>query len=245
MLLSVLKLRLLQVLLLTIIVGCTSAQSTAIGKIKVLVLTGGHGFQPEPFFKMFQDNPEITYVAATQEKTAEAYDRDDLFGYDVVVLYDSPVNITDAQKARLLQLFEKGIGVVIMHHAYLSYPMWSEYERIAGGRYVWRPDQLKAGLTLSGYRGDVDIPVTFVAKNNPVTDGLPEFFVLKDELYWNMHMVGEVTPLLKTGDELLAWTRIEKQSRVVGMIIGHGPSAYENANFKRLLSQSIRWTARQ
>jgi type 1 glutamine amidotransferase len=123
--------------------------------------------------------------------------------------------------------------------------MWSEYERIAGGKYVYLAGQLRDGLTLSNYRGDVDIPVTFVAKDHPVTAGLPDFFVLKDELYWNMHMVGEVTPLLKTGDELLAWTRMEKKSRVVGMIIGHGPSAYENPNFLKLLSQSIRWTAQR
>jgi type 1 glutamine amidotransferase len=60
-----------------------------------------------------------------------------------------------------------------------------------------------------------------------------------------MHMLGRVNPLLKTGDELLAWTRMEKKSRVVGMIIGHGPTAYENPNFLRLLAQSIRWAAQR
>ena len=49
-----------------------------------------------------------------------AYDREDLFSYDVVVLYDSPGNLTDAQKAKFLALFDKGIGVVVLHHACLS-----------------------------------------------------------------------------------------------------------------------------
>ncbi len=230
-------------ILLTIVVGCLSAQQPG-AKLKVLAVTGGHAFKAEPFFKMFQDNPEITYTAATQQKAAEAYDREDLFSYNVVVLYDAPTNITDAQKARFLKLFDQGIGVVILHHAYLSYPMWSEYERIAGGKYVYLDEQLTDGVTSSKYKGDVDIPVTIAAKGHPITAGL-EDFVLKDELYTNMHMREDVSPLLKTGDELLAWTRIEKKSRVVGMIIGHGPTAYENPNFLRLLSKSIRWAAQR
>ena len=38
------------------------AQSSQ-GKIRVLVVTGGHGFEKEPFFKLFKDNPDITYQA--------------------------------------------------------------------------------------------------------------------------------------------------------------------------------------
>jgi hypothetical protein len=56
-------------------------------------------------------------------------------------------------------------------------------------------------------------------------------------------LLGEHLLLLKTGDELLAWTRMEKRSRVVGIIVGHG--CYEDPNFLTLLSQSIRWTAKR
>src|SRR5689334_22622370 len=123
------KTSLLCALLLAFLAGCTSPEHYANRKIKVLVLTGGHGFKAEPFFKMFSDNSDITFTADKQVNAAEAYDRADLFTYDVVVLYDSPSKITDAQKARFLALFDRGIGVVVLHHAYLSYPMWGEYER--------------------------------------------------------------------------------------------------------------------
>jgi type 1 glutamine amidotransferase len=235
------KTSILCALLLTLLVGCASPQPH-VGKIKVLVLTGGHGFKAEPFFKMFADNPEITFTAAPkQDKAAEAYDRDDLFTYDVVVLYDSPSNITDSQKARFLALFDQGIGVVVLHHAYLSYPMWGEFERIAGGKYVYLNEQMTNGITSSTYKGDVDIPVTVVANHHPVTAGLSDF-VLHDELYSNMHMVGDATPLLKNGDQWLAWYRTEKNSRVVGTILGHG--CYEDPNFRKFLAQSIRWAAK-
>jgi uncharacterized protein len=236
------KIQLLCALLLATLAGCAAPQNHADRKIKVLVLTGGHGFKAEPFFKMFSDNPEITFTAAQQVKAAEGYDRDDLFTYDVVVLYDSPSIITDAQKARFLALFDQGIGVVVLHHAYLSYPMWGEYARIAGGKYVYTQEQLDSGLTSSTYKGNVDIPVTVVAKNHPVTAGLHDF-VLHDELYSNMHMAGNATPLLMDGDEWLAWYRIEKRSRVVGTILGHG--CYADPNYRKFLAQSIRWAAKR
>lgn len=227
--------------MLTMTVGCATPHTDTDKKINVLVLTGGHGFKAEPFFKMFQDNPEITFTADKQVKAAEAYDRPDLFNYDVVVLYDSPSNITGAQKARFLALFDKGIGVVVLHHAYLSYPLWPEYERIAGGKYVYLEAQITNGITSSTYKGGVDIPVT-VTGHHPITAGLHDF-VLHDELYYNMHMVGNSTPLLKTGDEWLAWYRTENKSRVFGTILGHG--CYADPNFQKLLAQGIRWAAKR
>src|SRR5689334_21810447 len=99
-------LRIIFVVLFVLATGRVSpqAQTHTDKKIKVLILTGGHGFKAEPFFKMFAYNPEITFTNAAQGKAAEAYERDDLYTYDVVVLYDSPSNITDAQKARFLGL---------------------------------------------------------------------------------------------------------------------------------------------
>src|SRR5215217_5656290 len=64
-------------------------------KIKVLLVTGGHGFEVEPFFKIFADNPEIAYTPAKHGKAADVYDRDDLLTYDVAVLYDMPKTITE------------------------------------------------------------------------------------------------------------------------------------------------------
>jgi len=190
---------------------------------------------------MFQDNPEITFTADKQVKAAEGYDRPDLDSFDVVVLYDAPSNITDEQRARFLGLFDKGTGIVVLHHAYLAYPGWPEYERIAGGAYIYTQQQIDSGRPSSDYKGNVDIPVKVVAKH-PVTAGLHDF-VLHDELYSNMHMLTNSTPLLKTGDEWLAWYRTEKNSRVVGTILGHG--CYEDPNFRKLLAQSIRWAAKR
>jgi len=222
--------------------------------IKVLVVTGGHGFRAEPFFQMFEDNPDITYATAAQDKAAEAYDREDLLSYDVVVLYDSPSTITEAEKVRFLSLFDQGVGVIVLHHALLSYQDWPEYERIAGGKYVLDPakesDPTVRGSNCwndpgkSGCKPDVTIPVRIVAKDHPVTAGLSDF-TLTDELYLDVHMRPDVVPLAATGDEVLVWAREQGRSRVVGTMLGHGPPAYGDPSFRKLLAQSIRWVARR
>jgi len=85
-------------------------------------------------------------------------------------------------------------------------------------------------------------PVTVVAKNHPITAGMDDF-VLTNELYLNMDMAGNSTPLLKTGDEWVAWYRTEKKSRIFGTILGH--DCYNDPNFQKLVAQSIRWAAKR
>ena len=218
------------------------------GRIKVLVVTGGHGFDEAPFFKMFSDNPEITFTAAAHSKTnASVYDRDDLLSYDVVVLYDMAQNITDAQRAKFMALFDKGIGLVVLHHALVSYQHWPEYEKIIGGRYQ-EPDPNKAGKVTEavGWKHDEEIPVVIVATNHPVTAGLKDF-TIHDEIYWGYRVGSDVTPLITTthpkSGKPLGWARTQGKSRVVYLQLGHGKEAFENENYRKLVAQGIQWAA--
>ena len=235
------------ILLLLMFLGF-ALTSAAEKKTKVLIITGGHGFEKEPFFKIFADDPEITFTAAEHSKAnASAYERDDLLSYDVVVLYDMPKEITESQKAKFLSLFEKGIGVVVLHHALVSYPNWPEYEKIIGGRYPEPvPSQPGTVTEEAGYQHDVEIPVVIVATNHPITAGLRNF-TIKDEIYWGFRVRPDVMPLITTthprSGKPLGWTRTEHKSRVVFLQLGHGPSAFNDENYRKLLAQSIRWVA--
>jgi type 1 glutamine amidotransferase len=218
-------------------------------KIKVLLITGGHGFETNSFFHVFADNPEITFTNAIQPRTSStAYDRDDLLSYDCIVLYDMVQNINDAQKAKFLSIFDKGIGLVVTHHAIVSYQAWPEFERIIGGTYP-EPQDKKGKVTDElGYQHDVDMPVVIVAKNHPITAGLSDF-TINDEIYWGYRTRPDAKPLITTthpkSGKPLAWYRTEKNSRVVYLQLGHGPSAFNNLNYRKLLAQSIRWTAKR
>jgi uncharacterized protein len=130
------KAKALCVALLALLAGSLGFAAETGAKLKVLLITGGHGFEQPQFFKVFKDNPEIDLTTAAHGKTdADAYDRDDLLNYDVVVLYDMRKTITESQKAKLLALFDKGVGLVVLHHALVSYQHWPDYEHIIGGRY--------------------------------------------------------------------------------------------------------------
>ena len=228
---------------------CGFATEQATSKLKVLVITGGHGFEEEPFFKMFEENIAITYKHAAHTKnTSDAYDRADLYTCNVVVLYDMVQNITEEQKSRLKGLFERGIGLVVMHHALVSYQSWPEFERIIGGTYPEPADQRGHVTEKFGYEHDVDLSVKIVAKDHPITAGLTDF-ELNDEIYWGFRTQPDVTPLITTthpkSGKPLAWARTEQKSRVTYIQFGHGPTAFNNPNFRKLLAQAIAWAGKR
>lgn len=241
-------LRLLCLVALLVSVGHSAEEEKSPQKLRVLVVTGGHGFEAEPFFKIFQENPEITFTAVKHRKDADAFEREDLLSHDVVVLYDMPKTITEAQKARFLALFEKGVGVLVLHHALVSYQQWDDYERIIGGRYPEAPGKGGVVTPEVGYEHDVEIPVTIVAKDHPITQGLADF-TIHDEIYWGYRVQPDVTPLLRTthakNDKPLAWVRSEGASRVAYLQLGHGRSAYENPQYRQLVAAGIRWVGRR
>ena len=219
------------------------------GKTKLFIVTGGHGFASQPFFQIFKDNTEIAFTPAAHAKTnATAYERDDLLAYDVVLLYDMPKTITAAQKAKFLSIFEKGIGLVVLHHALVSYQHWPDYERIICGRYPEADGKSGVVTAEIGYEHDVDVPVVVVARDHPITAGVKDFMI-HDEIYWGFRVRPDVTPLLTThhpkSGKPLAWTRTEGKSRVVYIQLGHGPEAFENPNYRKLLAQSIRWASKK
>lgn len=239
--------RLFIVSLFAFCLGCLPADAQTNKAFKVLIITGGHGFDAEPFFALFKANQEIAFTHATQAKDSSvAYDREDLYSYDAVVLYDMVQDISEEQKKRFLGLFERGIGLFVMHHAIVSYQGWPEFERIVGGTYP-EPQDKKGQVTPElGWEHDVTIPVQVIAKDHPVTRGVSDFTIF-DEIYWGYRTTKDAVPLITTSHpksgKPLAWARTEKKSRVVYLQLGHGPEAFGNENFRKLVGNAIRWVA--
>jgi len=218
-------------------------------KLVVLLITGNKSYERDAFLQVFHSDPalEITHLEHSA-KAADAWERADTSRCDAVVLYDMPRDITNAQKARFLSLFERGIGVVALHHALVSFQLWPEYERIIGGRWFDVPE--KGGdprETPSGYEHDIDQQIR-VVPGHPVTRGLADF-AIHDEIYWGYRVGKDVEPLLTTthpkSGNPIAWARTEQKSRVVYLQLGHGPSAYSNPSYRRLVHNAIRFVARR
>jgi type 1 glutamine amidotransferase len=171
--------------------------------IDVLVVTGGHPFEAEPFFAVFDALDGIRWQHATTPAT----------GHDVVVFYDMPglrftgggdppvelVEPTATQRAVIEQLCADGAGLVFLHHAVAGWPAWPAYAELIGGRFAYQPQPL-AGVDFpdSGYRFDVTHTVEVLAPEHPVCAGLGDSFTITDELYCFPVLEDRVTPLMRT-----------------------------------------------
>ncbi len=102
-------------------------------KIRILVVTGGHDFERDAFFKLFKDNPELECQFVEHPKAHELLKPEAAKTYDVLVLYDMWSKITDEAKQDFEKLIKGGKGLVALHHCLASYQDWDEYANIIGG----------------------------------------------------------------------------------------------------------------
>lgn len=217
--------------------------------IRVLVVTGGHDFEREPFFALFQGYEDLTCQAVEHPRAHDLFKPEAAASYDVIVLYDMWQDITEEAKAHFISLLQRGKGLVALHHSLGSYQGWEEYTQIIGGKYHLQP-YMKDGQErpASTFQHGVRFTVQIADPDHPVTRGLTSFEIL-DETYGLFEVLPQVKPLLTTEEPTsgptIGWAHTYGRSRVVYLQLGHDHAAYENPAYRRLVVQAIRWTARR
>ena len=98
-----------------------------------------HPFNEPEFFKLFQGYDDITYKSLPQATGGEVFDDITDWPYDVIVLYNFNQKITPKQQENFVKLLEKGVGLVILHHANAAYNNWPLFWKIAGVEYHFQP----------------------------------------------------------------------------------------------------------
>jgi len=216
-------------------------------KIKVVVITAGHGFKKEPFFAIFDSFGDIEYTSAHQQDHSEIFEDISKWDYDVMVLYNMTQKISPKRQANFIKLLDRGIGVVALHHSIAAFQAWSEYPKIVGGKYYLK-DMVEDGIEhkASKYKHDIDINVYVKDKKHPITRAMTDF-TIHDETYGNQVFEKDNHVLLTTdhptSDESLCWVRRYGSANVCYIQLGHGPDAYANQNYRWLVAQAIRWSA--
>jgi len=218
-------------------------------KIKAVVVTGGHGFEREPFFKMFDDMRRIDYTEAEQKDHSELFEDISAWGYDVIVFYNMTQNISDKRRANFLKLLDRGVGVVALHHTLGAYQEWPEFKKIIGGKYYLKDIKVDGKIFKQGsYKHDVDMNVAVKAKRHWITRGTTDF-VIHDETYKGVWHAPDNHVLLTcddpTSDEQVGWTRTYKNARVGAIQLAHDGKAYANPNCGKLISRAIVWAAQE
>lgn len=217
------------------------------GKIRLLVVTGGHDFENEPFFQMFKDNPDVTFRAVEHPKAHALLQAEAAEDWDVLVLYDMYQPITEGTKADFLARLQQGKGLVVLHHAIANYQQWPEYTKIIGARYYLEKTTVDGvEKARSIYKHDVNFRVKVANADHPVTRGVKDFEI-RDETYNLYDVYPDAQPLLMTDEptshKVIGWAKAYGPAKIVYLQGGHDHFAYENPNFRQILQQAIRWTA--
>lgn len=183
---------------------------------KLLVLSGGHPYEEEPFEALIQllgrelGGWQVEHLVHPEAEEAVAQgvadDAEVLLFYDMAgysfgegkVISRAPC---DRFKQAILRRFAHGKGAVAMHHALAGWADWPEWAGLLGGRFFYQPGDWQGRKVLdSGYRHDVEYQACVVA-DHPVTEGVPAQFAVTDELYLCQIDEDSVHPLIRARHE--------------------------------------------
>ena len=208
--------------------------------IRAALITGDHYFNEDTFFQSFDGHEDIEYTHYPQETGGEIFDNVSDWDYDVFVLYNMSPEISEARQHNFINLLDRGVGLLVLHHGILNYPDWEETEYIYGRRI--------AAEAPFEFHLDQEYVARIADPNHPITKGMSDFTIV-DETYVNYYgnIVTDNIILVytdhKLADNEIMWARHYSNSRVVCLQQGHDTPAFENENYRRLIAQSIRWTA--
>lgn len=216
-------------------------------KLHILLITGGHPFEREPLLDLFKSMHDIDFSEGVHPEVLQLFQPERLRAYDALVFYDFGQTLPPQAQQHLQAALSGGQGAVLLHHSIHNYLNWPEYRKIVGGQWVEKRIQVDGKeYGPSRYGLDAKMNVRIADPNHPVVQGLSDFEIV-DEWYADYFIDPEVQVLLRTdhpdSEAKIAWTKSYGRSKIVYLQSGHGPTAYRNPNFQRLVSQSIHWVS--
>ena len=178
------------------------------GARRLLVLSGGHPYEAEPFADLLAsfEGWTVTHLNHPEAEIAVAEGAAD--AADAILFYDMPgYSFGDGKAATrppsftyrraITDYFARGGGAVAMHHAIAGWAEWPEWAEMLGGRFLYHSGTANGEAHLdSGYRHDVRYDAVVLDREHPVMAGLPPRFALCDELYL-APVWAAATPLLR------------------------------------------------
>ena len=248
------------------------------------MVTRGHPFARDPFFDIFDSNPEIEYSHVEHPAAQLMYTPKVAENFDCYVMYDmpgidfqpgGPPNFIDPPqfyKDGMMEMFEEGFPLVILHHCAAAWGGWPEWAEICGAQFLYKPMKSR-GIDKpdSGYIIDVPHKVRSVMEH-PITEGVEEFDIVDEVYLWEV-FEEDVIPLFRSnypftqenfysaelalrgdinsnegwshdaGSDYVGWIKTYKNSPIVYLQFGDGPATYENETYRKILSKAIKWAS--
>ncbi|WP_449063880.1 ThuA domain-containing protein [Planomonospora algeriensis] len=133
-------------------------------------------------------------------------------------------------RTALLDHLERGGGLLCMHAASICFDDWQGWPRVLGGRWEWpKSHHPPLGWTTVRVHGD-----------HPIVEGLRDFDLV-DEVYSDLTILPDVTPLASSMGQPLVWARPVRRGRLVYDALGHDTRSYDNPVHRTLLRRAAQW----
>jgi len=132
-----------------------------------------------------------------------------------------------------------GGGLLVLHTGIASFEDWADWPRLTGAR--WRPGH-------SRHTPVKPLSVQVLDPDHPVTRGVPGLQI-RDELFQRLGMVERphlrlLASAMERGvPEPVAWVNPYGRGRVFTTTLGHGPEAWGDDGFQRLLTNALAWAS--
>jgi type 1 glutamine amidotransferase len=252
--------------------------------LNVLVVTGGHPFEEEPYLATFDALPGITWQHAPALESRQYFRPERAGEFDAIVCYDMQgIEFRKPEPPGLLEppadyaegfvgMLEAGQGIVFLHHAASAWPAWPLWADVVGARWHYLPGELHGReWPASGYTEELPHRISCIDPSHPLCAGVEDGFDIVDEMYLNPVLDDDKVPLFRTdfdmsperfysgelairgqlwtrdgwthprGSGVIGWVKTAGTSPIAYFQPGHGPSAYANEGFRRVLSNAIAW----
>lgn len=213
-------------------------------KKNIAVVVGYHTFDVMAFQNMFESFDGVhCYIQHLEQFTSSPEGVRD--SYDAVVFYTMEHRTPDHERPwyegdvceAMEHLGESGQGIVVLHHSLLAFENWPVWKELCG----------LDPLLYHDYRLDVPQSYRIVSSDHPITYGLSDFS-MTDEIYIcdPICPASDMEILVESKDHqnmnAIAWTKTYQNAKVFCFQAGHGPSAYNNEQFRTILNRGILWT---
>jgi putative membrane-bound dehydrogenase-like protein len=164
---------------------------------------------------------------------------EDLENTDVLVMFAAEAGtIAPPDRANLEKYLKRGGGIVCIHDAVCGTdPQW--FKTIIGG--AWEHGKSK------WYEGEVG--TYFVDTKHPITKGISNFD-LKDEIYWDLHMMPEARVLATSFQSVFTiapqmWVYEKDNYRSFVSILGHEYDTFNLPHYRAILLRGIAWAGKR
>jgi type 1 glutamine amidotransferase len=226
-------------------------------KKKLLVITQSKGFvhevvkrpMPDEFCLVEKVLTEIgknsgDFEATCSQDARKEITAENLKNYDAVFFYTTgELELSDVQKADLLEFVRSGKGFAGSHCATDTFYKWPEYGNLVGAYFDGHPWTQKVKIVVEDTK-------------NPATKHLGESFEIDDEIYqfkgpydrsklhvlMHLDMDSVKNPGKRADkDNAIAWTKEYEKGRVFYTGLGHRPEVWKDERFQKHMLGGLRY----